>query len=110
MKWRCSTCGYVHDGEEPPQNCPKCGALLEKFGKVEGNASTLIDRSRLTNALHMHLFSVLQEALDVAEKGIADNLDPGCVKIFTYARDKSHLIRQAIKAELQGHMSKGKWG
>jgi len=27
-KWRCGVCGYVHDGDNPPEKCPKCGAKL----------------------------------------------------------------------------------
>ena len=30
-KWRCLVCGYIHEGEEPPEKCPKCGAPKEKF-------------------------------------------------------------------------------
>jgi len=24
IKWKCSVCGYVHDGTEPPAKCPAC--------------------------------------------------------------------------------------
>lgn len=24
IKWRCSVCGYVHEGTEPPEKCPCC--------------------------------------------------------------------------------------
>ena len=24
VKWRCLNCGYVHEGEEAPKNCPAC--------------------------------------------------------------------------------------
>ena len=30
-KWKCSVCGYVHTGEEPPEKCPVCGAPKEMF-------------------------------------------------------------------------------
>lgn len=30
-KWKCSVCGYIHLGDEPPENCPVCGAPKEKF-------------------------------------------------------------------------------
>ncbi len=29
--WRCSVCGYVHRGAEPPSTCPVCGAPQELF-------------------------------------------------------------------------------
>ena len=24
-KWVCSVCGYVYEGENPPEKCPQCG-------------------------------------------------------------------------------------
>ncbi|MBS3748509.1 MAG: rubrerythrin family protein [Candidatus Thermoplasmatota archaeon] len=24
MKWKCRNCGFIYEGEEPPQNCPAC--------------------------------------------------------------------------------------
>jgi rubrerythrin len=24
IKWKCSVCGYVHEGKEPPITCPCC--------------------------------------------------------------------------------------
>lgn len=32
--WRCSVCGYLHQGSEPPEKCPNCGSPKEKFGEV----------------------------------------------------------------------------
>jgi len=30
-KWQCTVCGYIHEGEEPPEICPVCGADKSKF-------------------------------------------------------------------------------
>jgi rubredoxin/uncharacterized membrane protein len=30
-KWQCTVCGYIHEGEEPPEECPVCGADKSKF-------------------------------------------------------------------------------
>lgn len=30
-KWVCSVCGYVHEGDTPPEKCPVCGAGADKF-------------------------------------------------------------------------------
>lgn len=30
-KFVCSVCGYVYEGDEPPETCPQCGAPKEKF-------------------------------------------------------------------------------
>ncbi len=24
VRWRCSNCGYIHEGENPPEKCPAC--------------------------------------------------------------------------------------
>ena len=34
-KWVCTVCGYVHEGEQPPKQCPICKQPAEKFKKVE---------------------------------------------------------------------------
>jgi rubrerythrin len=33
-KWKCTVCGYVHQGDEPPATCPICGAFREKFVQI----------------------------------------------------------------------------
>lgn len=34
-RWRCSVCGYVHEGIEPPEQCPVCGADRSRFVAVD---------------------------------------------------------------------------
>jgi len=31
MKFICTVCGYIHEGDEPPEQCPICKAPKEKF-------------------------------------------------------------------------------
>ncbi|MGC8970978.1 MAG: rubredoxin-like domain-containing protein [bacterium] len=109
-KWRCGVCGIVLDVENPPEVCPKCGAPREKFTQIPEDQVKLIDRSRFTNGLHIELFTLMAKVAELAQKGIDDNLDPPCVKIFTEAKEQALLFQQKIKAEIQGHISKGKWG
>jgi rubredoxin/uncharacterized membrane protein len=33
-KWECTVCGYIHEGEEPPAECPICGAGPEYFKEL----------------------------------------------------------------------------
>ncbi|MGI6665549.1 MAG: FAD-dependent oxidoreductase [Christensenellaceae bacterium] len=37
-KWECKRCGYVHDGDAPPENCPVCGAPKELFVLIDEDA------------------------------------------------------------------------
>lgn len=34
-KWICPVCGYVHEGDTPPEKCPQCGVPGAKFKKSE---------------------------------------------------------------------------
>ena len=39
-KWKCTVCGYIHEGPEAPDQCPMCKVGKEKFVEVmeqEGN-------------------------------------------------------------------------
>ncbi len=33
-KWECTVCGYIHEGGEPPEECPICGAGKEYFIEI----------------------------------------------------------------------------
>jgi rubrerythrin len=35
-KWECRICLYQHEGEEPPDDCPVCGAPAKEFTRLEG--------------------------------------------------------------------------
>lgn len=37
-KWRCTVCGYIHEGPEPPEVCPLCGVGPEAFEPVEDDS------------------------------------------------------------------------
>lgn len=34
-KWVCSVCGYIHEGEQAPEQCPVCKVTADKFIKEE---------------------------------------------------------------------------
>lgn len=54
-KWRCTVCGYVHTGDEPPNQCPNCGAPREKFVEIT-------DEGEL---IHMHYGQRLSYSTEV---------------------------------------------
>ncbi len=35
-QYSCSICGYVHEGDTPPEKCPQCGAVASKFTEKTG--------------------------------------------------------------------------
>lgn len=34
--WKCTVCGYIYQGENPPDICPVCKAPASKFVKLDG--------------------------------------------------------------------------
>ena len=34
-KFVCTVCGYVYEGEQPPEECPQCKAPASKFVEQE---------------------------------------------------------------------------
>ncbi len=110
MFWQCSVCGYIHDGDAPPERCPKCGAPKEKFVQLGEDAAKLVERSRFTNQLLTALMGIGDELAAIAEDGLEDNLDPGCVGIFKYTQRVAGELSQMAKAEIKTHIEKGKWG
>ena len=39
-KWKCTVCGYIHEGDTPPETCPVCKQPKEKFVKLEEESKT----------------------------------------------------------------------
>ena len=107
--FRCSVCGYVHEGDEAPGKCPKCGMAAEKFEELSTEAAEKIYRSDKTNAIHMEIITLAEKIIALSEQGIEDNLDPKCLSAFNKTKDESWVIKQRLKAELAGHMNLGKW-
>ena len=44
-KWRCTICGYVHEGAEPPEKCPVCGADKSLFEEIIPETQTAASAS-----------------------------------------------------------------
>ncbi len=108
-KWKCSVCGYIHDGDEVCEACPKCGAPAEKIELLDQAKADLIERSRHTNALHAQLIDLARQIERVCEDGIRDNLDPGCVDVFKKSLNASYVMMKLSMTEMGTHMNKGKW-
>lgn len=107
--WKCSVCGFVHEGDEAPAKCPKCDAPKDKFVELSSEDAEKIYKSDRTNDIHMEIVKLSGKIAQLCEEGIKINLDPPCVELFNRAKNESWVIKQRSKAELEGHMKKGKW-
>lgn len=109
MLWKCSVCGYMHEGPDAPVVCPKCGSPKDKYVTLpEEDVKKIIDSDR-TNDIHMEIIKLAMRIKNLAKEGIGINLDPSCVELFKQARDEAWIIKQRSKAEIAGHLGKGKW-
>ena len=107
--FKCSVCGFIWEGEEAPDNCPKCNAEKEKFIKLNSEEASKIYESDRTNDIHAEIITLTDRIFNLCNEGVKIKLDPNCVAVFEKAKDEVWTIKQRSKAELAGHMTKGKW-
>ena len=107
--FKCSICGYIHEGYEAPEVCPKCNLGKEKFTDLSSEDAEKIYDSDRTNSIHSEIILLAERIAKLSKEGIEINLDAKCVSAFEKAKDEAWVIKQRCKAELAGHMSNGKW-
>ena len=73
-KWVCSVCGYVHEGDEPPEKCPVCKAPAEKFNKQEGEMTWASE----------HVVGVAKGAPEDIIKDLRSNFEGECSEVGMY--------------------------
>ena len=73
-KYVCSVCGYVHEGDEPPANCPVCGVPAEKFNKQEENAAWASE----------HVVGVAQGVSEDIINDLRANFNGECTEVGMY--------------------------
>ncbi len=73
-KFVCSICGYVHEGDVPPENCPQCKAPASKF---------IEQREDLTWAAE-HVVGVAQGVDPEIIEGLKMNFNGECTEVGMY--------------------------
>lgn len=75
MKWVCSVCGYVHEGDQAPEECPVCHAPAEKFIKQEEGEMTWAAE---------HVLGVAKGAPEDIIQGLRENFQGECTEVGMY--------------------------
>ncbi len=75
MKWVCSVCGYVHEGDQPPEKCPVCKVPADKFIKQEEGKVEWADQ---------HVVGVAQGADQEIIDGLRANFEGECSEVGMY--------------------------
>jgi len=73
--WKCSVCGYIHEGEDAPEKCPKCDASKDKFVQLSDEDANKVYMSDRTNDIHMEIVNLAARIIALCEEGININLD-----------------------------------
>ena len=74
-KFRCLVCGYVYEGENPPEFCPQCRAKAEKFVEIKEDAKGF--------ACEHHLKDGVVEDAEIMQ-GLRDNFNGECSEVGMY--------------------------
>ena len=73
-KWVCSVCGYVAEGEQPPEQCPVCKAPAEKFVKQEGELTWASE----------HVVGVASDVPEDIKADLRSNFEGECSEVGMY--------------------------
>ena len=74
MKYVCSVCGYVHEGDNPPAECPVCHAPAEKFKEQSGEKVWASE----------HVIGVAKGAPEDIIKDLRSNFEGECSEVGMY--------------------------
>lgn len=76
-KFVCSVCGYVHEGDTPPERCPLCGVGADKFVKQE-------DENSEQKWADEHKIGVAQGVDAEVLQGLKDHFAGECTEVGMY--------------------------
>ena len=62
-KFICTICGYVHEGDTPPEVCPVCKAPASKFEEMKGDMAWA-DEHRIGLAEEVGMYLAMSRAAD----------------------------------------------
>ncbi len=82
-KWVCTVCGYVYEGENPPEACPQCKAPASKFKEQSGDMTWACE----------HEIGVAKGVDPRVVEGLQANFTGECTEVGMYLA----MSRQAIR-------------
>lgn len=109
MLWKCSVCGYINAGRDNYETCPKCSAPKKSFLILSEVETKKVVDSERTNDIHTEIIQLAMQIRKLANNGLRLGLDEPCISVFSNAYKEASVIRQRSKAELAGHINRGKW-
>jgi len=93
-KWKCTVCGYIHTGDEPPDECPVCGADRSEFVEITG----VVEASETVEA------EVLGEETAVIESAENELTDTELARTEPVGAKSTTLFDKLTDLMLQNHV------
>ncbi|HHX54493.1 MAG TPA: NADH peroxidase [Clostridiales bacterium] len=88
-KWKCSVCGYIHEGDTPPESCPQCKAPAEKFTLLEADGES-------AGYAAEHVIGIAEGIDEEVLEGLRANFVGECTEVGMY-------IAMARQADREGY-------
>jgi len=74
-KWSCTVCGYVHEGDTPPEACPLCKAPASIFIEIDAENKSYADE---------HIVGVAKGVDERIIQGLKENFSGECTEVGMY--------------------------
>ena len=75
-KWICTVCGYVHEGDTPPERCPQCKVPASKFKELKEDDGLQFAAE--------HVLGVAQGVDPEILQGLKDHFNGECSEVGMY--------------------------
>jgi rubrerythrin len=86
MKWICQACGFVYEGEKPPEQCPQCKAPAARFKQDDGNKTFAAE----------HVLGIAKDVDAKVKEGLREHFNGECCEVGMY-------LAMARVAEREGY-------
>lgn len=73
-KWVCTVCGYVHEGDTPPEQCPVCKVPASKFQEMKADKAYTDE----------HVVGVAKGVDERVIAGLRENFTGECTEVGMY--------------------------
>ena len=84
MKFVCTVCGYVYEGDAAPEECPICHAPASKFNKMDEDKAWAAE----------HVVGVADSAPDEIKDGLREMFNGECCEVGMYLAMSRVAIRE----------------
>ncbi len=98
MKWVCQVCGYVHEGDQPPESCPTCKAPASKFTQQGDDLTWAAE----------HVVGVAKGVPDDIIEDLRSNFNGECSEVGMYLAMSRQAYREGYP-EVGDYYAKAAW-